>query len=95
MTDIQQAQTGRRGLALSEQTVFADIICAVDGTRASMGGVRQAAALAGPGGHLTLLAVTAVTGAGRYTTAAISPARVEHVLEHAESIAEELGVRSM
>ncbi|MGC2373330.1 MAG: universal stress protein [Solirubrobacteraceae bacterium] len=36
----------------------------------------MAADLAGPDGHLTLLAVTAVSGSGQYATAAISPSRV-------------------
>ena len=39
--------------------VFTNILCAVDGTRASTAAVRMAASLAGSDGHLTLLAVTA------------------------------------
>jgi nucleotide-binding universal stress UspA family protein len=75
--------------------VFADILCAVDGTRSSMAAVRQAATLAGSAGRLTLLAVTAVTkGAGLHETAAISPARVKHVLDHATAIADAAGVAS-
>jgi len=71
---------------------FTDILCAVDGTRGSLAAVEQAAVLAGPHGHLTLLAVTAVTGAGAYRSAAISPPRAEHIMERAVEIAERLEV---
>jgi nucleotide-binding universal stress UspA family protein len=73
---------------------FTNILCAVDGTRASTAAVRMAGCLAGPGGHLTLLAVTAQSGAGLYATAAISPGRVEHVLSRAKRIADAAGVPS-
>ncbi len=78
----------------SGKPVFPNILCAVDGTRKSFAAVEQAGILAGPEGHLTLLAVTAVTGSGAYRTAAISPARVEQVLERATQIAERLEVPS-
>ena len=58
-------------------SVFTNILCAVDGTRTSTAAVELAVSLAGPDGHLTLLAVTAVSGSGAYTTAAISPGRVD------------------
>jgi nucleotide-binding universal stress UspA family protein len=80
--------------AAGSKSVFTNILCAVDGTRSSTAAVETAASLAGPDGHLTLLAVTAVSGSGAYTTADISPSRVEQVLSHAEQIAEEAGVRS-
>ena len=44
--------------------LFANVLCAVDGTRASTAAVRMAACLAGPEGSLTLLAVTAAAGSG-------------------------------
>jgi nucleotide-binding universal stress UspA family protein len=72
--------------------VFTNILCALDGTRTSTEAVRMAATLAGPGGHLTLLAVTAVTGPGAYTMAAITPSRAKRVLSSAEQIAERAGV---
>lgn len=54
--------------------------------------MEQAAALAGPAGRLTLLAVTGETGAGRFRQAAISPARAQHVLDSAADIAKRVGV---
>jgi nucleotide-binding universal stress UspA family protein len=72
--------------------LFANILCAVDGTRASTAAVRMAACLAGPQGSLTLLAVTAASGSGVQATAAIGPARVAHVLDRAKRIADAVGV---
>lgn len=74
--------------------VFAEALCAVDGTHGSFAAVEQAASLVGPAGALTLLAVTAVTGSGRYRTAAISPQRVDRVLSRAAELAEAAGVRT-
>jgi hypothetical protein len=48
----------------------------------------MAVCLAGPTGRLTLLAVTAQSGAGRYATAAISPGHVTQVLNRAKRLAE-------
>ncbi|HYM54943.1 MAG TPA: universal stress protein, partial [Solirubrobacteraceae bacterium] len=83
----QQGQT-----VVQSDRVFANILCGVDGTRRSFDAVEQAAALAGPQGHLTLLAVTAVTGAGAYRNAAISPSRAERILDRAAQIAEDAQV---
>lgn len=82
------------GPATPDAGVFTDILCAVDGTRTSTAAVRMAAGLAGPGGHVTLLAVTAVSGSGPYATAAISPSRVNSLLSRAKRIAEDAGVPS-
>jgi nucleotide-binding universal stress UspA family protein len=71
--------------------LFSNILCVVDGTRASTAAVRMAACLAGPHGSLTLLAVTEESGAGVQATAAISPERVEHLLERARRVAERTG----
>jgi nucleotide-binding universal stress UspA family protein len=75
------------------EPVFADILCAVDGTRGSLTAVRQAVALAGTQGCVTLLAVGATAGAGPYRGAAIDPERVNRVLEVASQLAHEAGVR--
>lgn len=75
-------------------SVFPNILCAVDGTRTSTAAVEMAASLAGPDGHLTLLAVTAVSGSGAYTSAAISPGRVDLVLSNAKRVANDAGVAS-
>jgi nucleotide-binding universal stress UspA family protein len=94
MTETQpmQAQDGRG--AAKPGPVFADILCAVDGTRRSYTAVEQAAALAGSGGQLTLLAVTAVAGSGAFRSARINSARVKRVLHHAERKARDAGVKS-
>ncbi|HEX8714146.1 MAG TPA: universal stress protein, partial [Solirubrobacteraceae bacterium] len=77
-----------------EARQFADVLCAVDGTRRSYTAVEQGASLAGPGGELTLLAVTAQSGAGAFRSAAISAARVDDVLDRAKEIARDAGARA-
>ncbi len=74
--------------------VFTNILCAVDGTRTSTEAVKMATTLAGPGGHLTLLAVTAVGGSGAFTSAAITPSRAKRILSVAKQIAAKAGVPS-
>jgi len=74
--------------------VFTNILCAVDGTRTSTEAVKMATMLAGPGGHLTLLAVTAVVGSGAFTSAAIAPTRAKRILSTAKQIPEKAGVPS-
>ena len=69
-------------------SVFTNILCAIDGTRTSTTAVEMAASLAGPGGHLTLLAVTAVSGSSVHATAAISPSRADLALKDAKRIAD-------
>lgn len=100
-TTSHAAATATPGEQGEPRAVFTDIVCAVDGTRSSMAAVRQAAVLAGTEGRLTLLAVTGIAagaagaaGAGPHETAAISPARVKHVLDHATAIADRAGVPS-
>jgi nucleotide-binding universal stress UspA family protein len=78
--------------AVTPELVFADILCAIDGTRGSFAAVEQAAALAGPTGHLTLLAVTAVAGSGAYRRAATSDAGAELILDRAADVAYNAGV---
>jgi nucleotide-binding universal stress UspA family protein len=56
--------------------------------------VKMAATLAGPNGHLTLLAVTAEAGSGAYKIADISPLRARRVLSNAKRIATAAGVPS-
>jgi nucleotide-binding universal stress UspA family protein len=78
--------------ASGAQRPYANILCAVDGTHRSYSAVEQAAILAGAGGHLTILAVTAVKGSGAYKTASIGPERAERIIERAGALAEEAGV---
>jgi nucleotide-binding universal stress UspA family protein len=87
---MEASLTQKPGSAGAEQRatrVFDDVLCAVDGTPDSIAAVDQAATLATPGGSLTLLAVTAETGSGRYRSAAISPARVDRILSRAAEVA--------
>jgi nucleotide-binding universal stress UspA family protein len=72
--------------------LFTNILCAVDGTWGSMAAVGLAASLAGPEGHLTLLAVTAAIGSGEHARAAISPSRAERIVAGARRVAEDAGV---
>jgi nucleotide-binding universal stress UspA family protein len=92
-TETQATESPDRGTAHADPA-FANILCALDGSRRSYVAVEQAAALAGPAGHLTLLAVTAVAGTGAYKSAAIGSARGERVLGRAARIAERAGVSS-
>ncbi len=93
-TPTHQSQTSTEDSTPGATRVFTNILCAVDGTLTSMSAVETAASLAGPNGHLTLLAVTAVSGSGAYATAAISPGRVDQVLSDAKRIADDAGVPS-
>lgn len=71
------------------------MLCVVDGTRGSLAAVRQAAALIDKDGCLTLLAVSAAEGPGRFRGAAIAPERVERVLDIAAHLARQAGARCM
>jgi nucleotide-binding universal stress UspA family protein len=71
---------------------FIDALCGVDGTRSSFTAVEQAAALTRSGGQLTLLAVTAASGAGVFRSAAIGATRAERALARAARIAAQAGV---
>ena len=90
----QNASSTEGSPAPGAPSVFTNILCAVDGTLTSTAAVEMAASLASPEGHLTLLAVTAVSGSGAYSTAAISPGRVDLVLSNAKRIADDVGVPS-
>jgi len=94
MTETQAPPPQDEGTSSESERVFAETLCAVDGTRRSFAAVEQAAVLAGSHGHLTLLAVTAVTGSGAYQSAAIGPARAEGILNHAAQLATRAGVPS-
>ncbi len=89
----QETQSGSSETA-GHGAPFADVLCAVDGTRRSYLAVEQAAELAAPAGKLTLLAVTAESGAGAFRSAAISAGRVGGVLDRASEIARSAGVEA-
>lgn len=71
---------------------FGDALCAVDGTEESLAAVEHAAALAGPGGHLTLLVVTSYRAEGERRSPAIGPIRAKDMLDRAVAIAKNAGV---
>lgn len=93
MADVRDGVAEQEGVSGQRpRSPFGDVLCAVDGTKASLAAVEQAAQLAGPDGRMTLLAVTSATGSGRFRAAAIGPVRVRRVLERATRIAEQAGV---
>jgi nucleotide-binding universal stress UspA family protein len=81
-----------RAFSASAQPVFADILCAIDRRDGGFTAVEQAAALAGPSGHLTLLEVTSYRSEGERRSPAISPKDATCVLDRARGIAQEAGV---
>jgi nucleotide-binding universal stress UspA family protein len=72
--------------------LFANALCAVDGTDASLAAVEHAAALAGPDGELTLLLVTSYRAEGERRSPAIGPLRAKALLDRASEIARSAGV---
>src|SRR5271165_2800266 len=74
------------------KAMFADILCAIDGTEESLAAVEQAAMLAAPGGHMTLLEVTSFESEGSYRGPAILPAQATRILNRAVQTAEKSGV---
>jgi nucleotide-binding universal stress UspA family protein len=91
MSNMESSQP-HTALAPSRERLFLDVLCAVDGTHRSYLAVEQAAALAGPQGRLTLLAVTATSGSGAHRSAAASPSHLDQVLDRAREIAMAAGV---
>src|SRR5271166_2566132 len=77
---------------LAPAPVFANILCAIDGTRGSTATARMAASLPGPDGHLTLLAVRAASSAGPDAMAVLSRSRAKRTLDRAKRIGEAAGV---
>src|SRR5436309_5005731 len=80
------------GRAAPAVPIFGNILCAISGKEGGFAAVEQAAALAGPQGRLTFLAVTSFRSGGARRGPAIGPARVSEMLERAEGIAREAGV---
>jgi nucleotide-binding universal stress UspA family protein len=73
--------------AESDGAPFASILCAVNGSRASAVGVRQATALATMGSQLALLAVVWRVRPRPTDGASLTPARAYHVLADATVVA--------
>ena len=74
--------------------LFTDVLCAVDGSPGGYSAVEQAARLTGPGGRITLLAVTSFRSAGASRSPAIGPMRAKEILDRAVQIAEGASVRA-
>jgi nucleotide-binding universal stress UspA family protein len=85
-------QTQDRAALTAVGPMFANILCAIDGKEGGFSSVEHAAALAGPQGHVTFLAVTSFRSGGAHRGAAIGPIRAAEILERAEAIAREAGV---
>lgn len=90
MPEIESTQT--QSHAPSSAPIFANILCAIDGKEGGFSAVEQAAALAGPQGHLTFLMVTSFRSGGAHRGAAIGPLRAAGILERAEALARDAGV---
>jgi len=92
MTNTQPTQSQDGSAGPSPSLRFADILCTVDGKQGGFAAVEQAATLAGPEGHLTLLLVT--SNKSELTSPEIGPARAKRILDRATQIAHEAGVPS-
>jgi nucleotide-binding universal stress UspA family protein len=88
-------QGGVEQAASLRTRILGDVVCGVNGSRGSYEAVRQAAGLAGPDARLTLVAVTAVRGAGPQRTASIAPARARRALLYARQLAVDAGVKDV
>ena len=84
------AETAVREVA--RPAVFSHGLCAIDGKEGGFAAVRQAAALIGPGGKLTLLLVTSFRDQYKRQAPAINATDAHEILKRAEAIALEAGV---
>jgi nucleotide-binding universal stress UspA family protein len=76
----------------TQERLFNDVLCAVDGSPGGYSAVEQAAQLAGPDGQITLLAVTSFRSAGASRSPAIGPLRAKEIIDRAMQIADDVGV---
>jgi nucleotide-binding universal stress UspA family protein len=88
MADVAPTRWERR----ASGHAFERVLCAVDGTPGSFDAVERAAALAGPGGQLTVLLVTSYRKDGEYRSPHIGPIRAKGIIDRAVAIGAELGV---
>lgn len=95
MTESESRLTLRTPADDRARLPFSDALCGVDGTHGSYTAIEQAAALTGPSGQLTLLAVTAASGAGAFLSATIAATRAQQALARAAKIAAEAGVSAV
>jgi nucleotide-binding universal stress UspA family protein len=71
---------------------FADVLCAVDGSRGGAEAARQAIALARPDGAVCFLAITHVAGSGLAAMAELGEGRGRETLDQAALLARQAGV---
>ena len=89
-TKMPQPRSGEA--PLRGKAMFDDILCAVDGTQEALAAIEQAAALAGPNGHMTLLEVTSFEVEGSHRGPEIVPAEATRIIHRAAHTAEKSGV---
>jgi nucleotide-binding universal stress UspA family protein len=75
-------------------TPFANVLCAVDGSRGSAEAARQAITLAKPDGAVSFLAISHVAGTGLAATAGLGEGRARKALEQAAGLARRAGVEA-
>ncbi len=90
ITKMTQPRSGEA--PLGGKAMFDDILCAVDGTQEALAAIEQAAALAGPNGHLTLLEVTSFEVEGSHRGPEIVPAEATRIIHRAAETAEKSGI---
>ncbi|HEX7609704.1 MAG TPA: universal stress protein [Solirubrobacteraceae bacterium] len=88
MTDTAQPCQERR----ASGHAFERVLCAVDGTGGGFDAVERAAALAGPGGKITVLLVTSYRKDGEHRSPHIGPIKAKQILDRAIAIGAEAGV---
>jgi nucleotide-binding universal stress UspA family protein len=71
---------------------FADVLCALDGSRGSREAVKKAIALAAPGAELLFIAVSQASGTGLTEVAELGESRAQEALDDAAREAREAGV---
>lgn len=87
------ATSDRAPSAPRTQPTYADILCAVDGSRGSAEGVRHAIELARPGGRVTFVCVSDARGTGANRVASVGEHRASGALGLARLLAREQGIR--
>lgn len=79
-------------MAAASATLFGDVLCAIDGTRASFHAVGRACELLAPEGRMMVLVCKAEAGSGRWTAATVGEARAQRALAQAQELASASGV---
>jgi nucleotide-binding universal stress UspA family protein len=89
MVDVTQQPLQERQ---SSAHAFNRVLCAVDGDPGGFDAVERAAALAGPGGQLTVLLVTSYRNDGEHRSPHIGPLRAKEIVDRAIAIGADAGV---